>query len=130
MVVDDDPAALDLMAATLQSIGMVALCVSDGRTALAMLEEQRPDAMILDLMMPGMNGFDVLHALRRRSAFAQLPVFVWTSMSLNPEEVAALARSAKAIASKGHGGMDSLVEQIRAWGTVWHDVGQEKGDLA
>ena len=41
--------------------------------------QYKPDALIVDLVMPGLTGFDVLDALRARPAFAQLPVFVWTS---------------------------------------------------
>jgi len=130
LVVGDEPAALDLMAATLQAIGTTALCASDGRTALASLEELQPDAMILDLMMPGMNGFDVLHTLRQRPAFAKLPVFIWTSMSLAPDELAVLTRSATAIASKGQEGTDALAEQIRAWGSNWHTTGPGKGETS
>jgi CheY-like chemotaxis protein len=67
-----------------------------------------------------MNGFDVLHTLRQRPAFAKLPVFIWTSMSLTPDELAVLTRSATVIASKGQEGTDALAEQIRAWGSNWH----------
>ena len=115
MVVDDDASARDLMAATLQSIGITALCMADGRAALAGLDEHRPDAMVLDLMMPGLNGFDVLHALRQRPEYLQLPVFIWTSMTLSPAELAGLASSAHMLVSKGQGGIENLVEQIRGW---------------
>lgn len=115
MVVDDEPAARDLMAATLQANGMEALCFGDGHSALAALDELQPEAMILDLSMPGFNGFDVLQSLRERPGFAQLPVFVWTSMELSPAEWAELSRSAQAIAGKAPGGIDTLVAQIRQW---------------
>jgi PAS domain S-box-containing protein len=115
LVVDDDPAALELMAATLQAIGMTALCVPNGAAALASLDQERPDAMVLDLLMPGMNGFDVLHALRQRPEAAQVPVFIWTSMTLSADEMASLARSAQAVVAKGQGGVDVLVERVRAW---------------
>jgi CheY-like chemotaxis protein len=120
MVVDDDPAARDLMAATLQSIGLTALCVPDGHAALASLDEHQPDAMVLDLMMPGLNGFDVLRALRQRPAFVHLPVFIWTSMSLSPDDVAALSLSAHTMVSKGASGLDTLVEHFREWRATRH----------
>ena len=115
MVVDDEASARDLMAATLQSIGITALCMADGRSALAGLDEHRPDAMVLDLMMPGLNGFDVLHALRQRPEYLQLPVFIWTSMNLSPAELAGLASSAHMLVSKGQGGIETLAQQIRGW---------------
>ena len=115
MVVDDDPAARDLMAATLQSIGLTALCVPDGHAALASLDEYQPDAMVLDLMMPGLNGFDVLRTLRQRPGFVHLPVFIWTSMSLTENDIAALKMSAHTMVSKGESGLDTLVGHFREW---------------
>ncbi|HET7795212.1 MAG TPA: response regulator [Rhizobacter sp.] len=115
MVVDDEAASRDLMAATLQSIGMTVLCMPDGHAALDSLDDLRPDAMVVDLLMPGMNGFDVLSALRERPAFSQLPVFVWTSMELGPADLAELSRSALAITSKTQGGIDALLAHIREW---------------
>jgi PAS domain S-box-containing protein len=119
MVVDDDPVARDLMAATLQSIGLTPLCVPDGHTALGSLDEHQPDAMVLDLMMPGLNGFDVLRTLRHRPGFVDLPVFVWTGMNLSANDMAALKLSARAMVSKGEDGLDTLVGHFREWQTRW-----------
>jgi len=67
--------------------------------------------------MPGMNGFDLLHALRANARWRALPVFVWTSLQLKPEEMATLKASAQAVVAKAGGGLDTLVEQLRAWQT-------------
>ena len=107
-----------MMTTTLGAMGMTAVCASDGAAALASLGQQRPDAIVLDLLMPGMNGFDVLHALRQRPETAHLPVFVWTGMILSADDLAALARSAQAVVVKGQGGVDVLVGQISAWSAL------------
>ena len=96
LVIDDDPNALDLMRTTLNSIGIDAVCVQDGRTALRNIDQLRPDAIILDLMMPEFDGFQVLDALQRLPAWRQVPVYIWTSLLLTDEEYALLARSARA----------------------------------
>ena len=117
MGVDGDASARDLMAATLQSIGIPALRRADGHAALAGLDEHRPDAMVLDPMMPGLNGFDVLHALRQRPEYLQLPVFIGTRMNLTPAELAGpagLATSARTLVSKGQRGIETLANQIQA----------------
>ncbi len=115
LVVDDDPAALELMVATLHTLGIVARVASSGAQALESIEQRRPDALILDLVMPGLNGFDLLHTLRRTPGLKHLPVFVWTSVELKPDELAALEASAQAVVGKADGGLDTLVEQLRTW---------------
>jgi CheY-like chemotaxis protein len=115
LVVDDDPGSLELMVATLQTLGISARTASSGTQALELIEQQPPDALILDLVMPGLNGFDLLHLLRRQPRYKHLPVFVWTSMSLSADEMARLRASAQAVVNKAGGGLDALVEQLRAW---------------
>jgi len=115
LVVDDDPRALDLMVAMLHTLGIAVRTASSGTQALELIEQQPPDALILDLVMPGLNGFDLLHALRRQPRYKHLPVFVWTSMLLSADEMARLKASAQAVVNKAGGGLDALVEQLRAW---------------
>lgn len=113
MVIDDDPHALDLMQATLKSIGIDAVCLADGAQALREIDQHRPDAVILDLMMPGLGGFEVLDALRRMPLWRELPVFIWTSMLLTDAEYASLTASAQAIVSKGGGEMPVWLDSLR-----------------
>jgi CheY-like chemotaxis protein len=110
LVVDDDPAALEQMAATLQTLGITALLGESGAQALELLEQHAPDAMVLDLVMQGMNGFDLLHELRQRPRFGQLPVFVWTNLRLSADELATLSRSARAVVGKLEGGLEALAQ--------------------
>jgi signal transduction histidine kinase/DNA-binding response OmpR family regulator len=115
VVVDDDPLAVDLMCATLTSHGMQAIGVTDSRTALDALAQHSPDALILDLMMPGMDGFEVLAALRAVPDWRDLPVFIWTSTMLTDAEYATLSRSARSILVKGGGGLPAMLDDLRRW---------------
>jgi DNA-binding response OmpR family regulator len=115
MVIDDDPLALELMAASLRGLHIDAHCRLDARAALLDLATQPPDALILDLMMPGFDGFATLDALRRMPAGRTLPVFIWTSMLLTDDEVATLARSAQAIIGKGGGALTQVMEMLSRW---------------
>ncbi|WP_158219631.1 PAS domain S-box protein [Ideonella sp. A 288] len=115
MVIDDDPLALELMEAALRELHIDAIGRLDARGALAELEQQPPDALILDLMMPGFDGFATLDALRRLPAGQALPVFIWTSMLLTDDEVATLTRSAQAILGKGGGALAQVLEQLGRW---------------
>jgi PAS domain S-box-containing protein len=115
MVIDDDVQSLDLMRATLMSIGIDADCFEDGRVALQEIDHIRPDAIVLDLMMPGFDGFKVLDALQGLPTWREVPVFIWTSMLLTDAEYAALARSARAILLKGGGSLATVLERVVQW---------------
>ena len=75
LVVDDEDEMLNLLARTLELEGFDVIRAEDGRAALAQLEEQRPGMVILDIMMPGLNGFQVLDLIRKRS---DVPVIMLT----------------------------------------------------
>ena len=113
LVIDDDPAALALMRTSLASIGIEATCRADGARALQEIDDIRPDAIILDLSMPGFDGFQVLQGLRDRPAWRNTPVFIWTAMTLSDAELATLSRSAGAILAKGDSGLEALLTELR-----------------
>jgi CheY-like chemotaxis protein/anti-sigma regulatory factor (Ser/Thr protein kinase) len=130
LVVDDDPLAIDLMCVTLSNHGMQGLPVHDSQHTLAALALHQPDALILELAMPGMDGFAVLDALRREAAWRDLPVFIWTSMALGAEEHARLARSARTIVGKGGGGLSAMLEDLQRWRAQLRLAGAEAGTTA
>ncbi|GAA0745693.1 PAS domain S-box protein [Ideonella azotifigens] len=115
MVVDDDPLALALMRSSLAQLGIDAVCLADGREALESLSQHRPDALILDLMMPGFDGFEMLDALQRLPTWRELPVLVWTSMVLTDDEYGRLATSARAVLGKGGGALADTLGALRRW---------------
>ena len=113
VVVDDDPVACDLMRATLADVGVDAPCFGSGAAALEALRELRPSAIVLDLIMPGMDGFEVLDRLRRNDALRDTPVFIWTSLLLTDSEYDLLASTASAILGKGADELEPLLERLR-----------------
>jgi len=115
LVVDDDPLAQDLMRATLLGMGIDTHALGGGRQALKALDELRPDAIVLDLMMPEFDGFATLDALRDLPAWRDTPVLVWTSLMLTDEEYGRLAQSARAILGKGGGGLAEMLAQLARW---------------
>jgi PAS domain S-box-containing protein len=113
MVIDDDPLAVELMRSALQSIGVESVCFTDPRQALDEIELHRPEAIVLDLMMPVVDGFAVLDALSRMPSCRDIPVFIWTSMILTDEEYASLTQSAAAIVGKGGGALAAMLDKLR-----------------
>jgi CheY-like chemotaxis protein len=69
-------------------------------------------------MMPGFDGFAVLDALHRMPRWRDTPVFIWTSMILSDEDYLSLSRSARAILSKGGGGLGDMLDDLRRWRPV------------
>jgi PAS domain S-box-containing protein len=101
LVVDDEAGSRELMCAALQSAGLEVVAAASGAEALQRLPAVQPGALVLDLMMPGLDGFQVLHELRSDPLWSGLPVIVWSALTLSVEDVETLARSAAAIASAG-----------------------------
>ena len=113
LVVDDDPSSLGLMAATLGKLGYKALCKEDSLQALRVAREAPPMAIILDLLMPGMDGFEFLEFFRSQPQNRDVPVIIWTAKDLTASEEARLREGAQAVHSKLAGGMTALVDEIQ-----------------
>jgi CheY-like chemotaxis protein len=79
LVVDDDPAIREYVSDILELEGHTVRSVADGYAALAAIEADRPDCMLLDVMMPGMSGHEVLSAVRKADGGPGLPVLMLTA---------------------------------------------------
>jgi signal transduction histidine kinase/DNA-binding response OmpR family regulator len=82
LVIDDDPLALELVTAVLEPRGWTVLSAGDGETGTAMARSHRPSVVLLDLLMPGMDGFAVAEALRSDTATRAIPIVVLTAKTL------------------------------------------------
>lgn len=76
LVVDDEIGALTLIGIMLERGGFDVQKARDAKSALNLLEEYTPDLIILDVMMPGMNGIDLCHALRQKDRTRKTPVLI------------------------------------------------------
>jgi DNA-binding response OmpR family regulator len=95
LVVDDDPAILPLMEAILEDEPVLLEGADGGLAALARIEGGlRPDLLILDVMMPGMGGIEVLHRVKARPEFEQVPVILLTARSRSEDVVVGLEAGA------------------------------------
>lgn len=103
LIVDDDPDTLDLHTrlARMHVPTCRVLQARNGREALASIADTRPDLILLDLMMPELNGFDVIEALQSQAATRTIPVLVLTSQVLTPDDMARLNRGVAAVLEKG-----------------------------
>ena len=79
LVADDDEDILQLVSFRLERAGYTVVTAADGQQALAAAREHRPDLAVLDVMMPGLNGYEVTRQLRADEATAQIPVILLTA---------------------------------------------------
>jgi DNA-binding response OmpR family regulator len=108
LVVDDDEDLRHALAERLSEEGLVIITASNGRDALAALTAERPAVVVLDLMLPGVDGWELLRTMEREPALARVPVLVMTA-----------GRDARALASRPvfHKplNIESLVRAVRAY---------------
>lgn len=114
LIVDDDPAAHRLMTATLEQLGYEIRCCSSGEEALDWAARERPLAVILDLLMPGIDGFEFLHRFRDVSENRSTPVIVWTMKDLTPEDHRQLHRLAQRVITKNDWSPTSFLRELRS----------------
>jgi signal transduction histidine kinase/DNA-binding response OmpR family regulator len=114
LVVEDDPASADLLRRMLEKGGWAVDQASDGQEALKLLARFRPAVILLDLMMPRMDGLDFVERLRCNPAAASIPVIVITAQTLSPEDQARLNGRVSDVISKGSLSAAALSEQINA----------------
>src|SRR5690625_6671823 len=76
LVVDDDPAISEMLTIVLESEGLQPIPITDGNDAVPAFEQHNPDLILLDLMLPGMNGVDICRAIRRDS---NVPIVMLTA---------------------------------------------------
>ncbi len=101
LVVDDDPITREMLRRILSKRGWSVTEAADGSDALSVLGRTRPAVVVLDLMMPGIDGFEVLDAMRREATWREIPVVVVTAKDLSAEEVTWLNQHAEKVFQKG-----------------------------
>ena len=87
LVVDDEPDLLSLLKVRLQANGYVVATASDGQDALEKVRQDPPDLIILDLMLPKIDGYKVCSLLKRDLRFTKIPIMLFTARA-QPEDVA------------------------------------------
>jgi threonine synthase len=113
--VDDTPDARRLICRILQSQGTYTLYeASNGKEAIALAKKELPDLIILDLMMPELDGFSVLDALKEDPQTSSIPVIVVTAKELTSEEKSRLQGRIHTLMQKGEFLNDDLLDEVTA----------------
>lgn len=113
LVVDDEEPIRELLRFNLEKEGYKVCLAGDGAEALQMIEKERPDLLVLDVMLPGMGGLEVCHQLRINPKFRELPVVMLTAKSEEIDKVLGLELGADDYMTKPFSPRE-LVARIRA----------------
>jgi len=114
LVVEDDAGSREILARLLSSEGWVVAGAENGVAALAELARQRPALVLLDLMMPEMDGFEFLAEMHRHAEWSSIPVVVVTARELSADDKARLNGHVSRILQKGQYSRDELLQQVSA----------------
>ena len=112
LLVDDDPKTLEWLQETLRSAGYETQAVRSGTRALEVLANKVVSAILLDLLMPGMDGFQVIRHVRSEPALRDLPILVMTAKNLSAEEIALLSRDTQGLLQKNGSWKYQLLTEV------------------
>jgi PAS domain S-box-containing protein len=113
LIVEDDLTTYQLLSKAITKEGLLVTHATNGHTGLARLEKNVPDLILLDLMMPGMDGFEFVATLRQNERWRSIPILVLTAKDITVEDRERLNGFVQRILQKRGSGLTELMEEIR-----------------
>jgi CheY-like chemotaxis protein len=112
LIVDDDPQNIRLIKAMLKPFNIEVMVADGGKAGVEMALKKKPDLIILDLMMPDVDGFEVVSKLKEDPAASQIPILIYTAKNITSEDRERLQGNIQSIIQKGDFGKDRFLEMI------------------
>jgi CheY-like chemotaxis protein len=113
LIVEDDAALMELEKRTLEKAGYRVVEATDGESAIARVSESIPRLIVLDLMLPGIAGFEVIERLRERPEWSNIPVIVVTARDLSAADRGRLVGQVQSVIEKGRYRLEDLAAKVR-----------------
>jgi signal transduction histidine kinase/CheY-like chemotaxis protein len=113
LVVDDDPRVVDLVSQLLEDEAYEIRSAADGQEALEAIAQQPPDIVLLDLLMPRLDGFGVIEQLRQSPQYCNIPVVVLTAKTLTDDDASQLQQSVSKVMQKQGLERETLLQELR-----------------
>lgn len=113
LVIDDDRFLAQIYILTLKKAGFEVILMDDGAAGLDAAGKEKPDAIILDILMPGMDGFQVLRELKKNDKTKDIPVIMLTSLSQKEDEEMGMRGGAEAFLTKSTTLPNDVVRQLK-----------------
>jgi DNA-binding response OmpR family regulator len=114
LVIEDDRFLRKAAGAALRRQGYLVLTADDGETGLRLARAEHPDLVLLDLIMPGMQGFEVLKLLKEDGSTASIPVIILSNLGQDADVKNALEAGAADYLIKANLALDALVGRVKA----------------
>ncbi len=112
LLVDDDPQNIRLMKAMLKPFNMEILVADGGKSGIEQALKKKPDLVILDLMMPDVDGFEVVSSLRQDPVGSQIPILIYTAKTITSEDRERLKGNIQSIIQKGDFSKERFLEVL------------------
>jgi len=113
LVIEDEPSIRQMVRRVLEKEGWVVREAENGKAGLRAVSENRPAVILLDLMMPVMNGFDFVQELRKNKDWQDIPVVILTAKDLTVEDRQQLKGNVERVYQKGEYNRDQLLNEVR-----------------
>jgi len=114
LVIDDEASVREYVRECLRGQGYRLLLAANGYDGIQAAIEHDPDLIILDLMMPGISGFEVVEELKRHPTACDIPVVIFSAKDLSREEVMRLGQEVEKVLTKGTTGRSDLLRELRS----------------
>jgi len=118
LVVEDSPTQAESIRVTLAEKGLQVVCAFDGPSGLQKAREMHPDLIVMDVNMPGMNGFQVAQELKSNPKYADIPIVMLTSRDTPESVMLGLGAGAIDYIPKDVFAMSVLIETVRQMGLI------------
>jgi CheY-like chemotaxis protein len=114
LLIEDDKFLRELMNKKLMTLGYDVVSAADGESGLVMIKETKPDVVLLDLILPGINGFEVLEKAKQDPEIANIPVVILSNLGQGEDIEKGLALGAKDFLVKAHFTPQEIVNKLKS----------------
>ncbi len=115
LIVEDDIHVSKVFQVQLEKIGFIVILASDGEEATLILEKEKPDLVILDLMIPKKDGFDVIKEIRANALFLKTPVIILSNLGQETDKTRALELGATEYLVKIDYPIQEIIDKVKAY---------------
>lgn len=113
LIVEDDKFLRELMNKKLLSMGYDVVAAADGESGLVMIKEAKPDVVLLDLILPGINGFEVLEMAKKDPETANVPIVILSNLGQGEDIEKGLKLGAKDFLVKAHFTPQEIINKLK-----------------